>query len=142
MASKTLRAVDEQGELLLRRRVVTSPVSPEVVRAQPSFRAAIRLAANASGLEEKEIYVPLKIDAGHWTRMMNGDANFPDDKLEQFMDIVENEIPLEWLAFRRGKGLVMLEGEAERQLRHERERNERLSNENKLLRDLVQGKAA
>jgi hypothetical protein len=137
-----LRSVDAQGELPLRRNAPTSPVSPEVVRAQPSFRAAIRLAANASGLEEKEIYVSLKIDAGHWTRMMNGDANFPDDKLEQFMDIVENDIPLEWLAFRRGKGLVMLEGEAERQLRLEQEKNERLASENKLLRDLVQGKAA
>src|SRR3954466_929138 len=114
MASKTLYSVDAQGELALRRRVVTSPVSSEVVRAQPSFRAAIRLAANASGLEEKEIYVPLKIDAGHWTRMMNGDANFPDDKLEEFMDLVENEIPLEWLAFRRGKGLHMLESEAQK----------------------------
>lgn len=117
MRSKILRAVDEQGELPLKRRVVTSPVSPEVVKAQPSFRAAIRLAANASGMEEKEIYVPLKIDAGYWTRIMNGDANFPDDKLEQFMDLVENEIPLEWLAFRRGKGLVMLESEAQKQLR-------------------------
>lgn len=142
MRSKTLRSVDLQGELPLARRSVTSPVSPEVVRAQPTFRAAIRLAANASGLEEKEIYVPLKIDAGHWTRIMNGDANFPDDKLEQFMDLVENEIPLEWLAHRRGKGLVMLEGEAERQLRLEREANEKLKSENKLLRDLVQGKAA
>lgn len=141
MRSKTLRAVDGQAELPLRRTVLTSPVSPEVVRAQPSFRAALRLAANASGLEEKEIYLPLKIDAGHWTRMMNGDANFPDDKIEQFMDLVENEIPLEWLAFRRGKGLHMLEGEAERQLRLEREKNERLASENKLLRDLVQGKA-
>lgn len=141
MRSKLLRAVDVQGELPLRRATVTSPVSPEVVQAQPSFRAALRLAANASGLEEKEIYVPLKIDPGHWTRIMNGDANFPDDKLEQFMDLVENEIPLEWLAFRRGKGLVMLESEAARQLRLEKEHNERLENENKLLRDLVQGRA-
>lgn len=121
MASKTLRSVDSQGELPLTRRVVSSPVSADVVRAQPSFRAAIRLAANASGLEEKEIYMPLKIDGGYWTRIMNGDANFPDDKLERFMDLVENEIPLEWLAFRRGKGLYMLESEAERLLRLERE---------------------
>lgn len=117
MRSKTLRAVDAQGELPLARRPLTSPVAPSVVHAQPSFRAAIRLAANASGLEEKEIYLALKIDAGHWTRMMNGEANFPDDKLEAFMDIVENEIPLEWLAHRRGKGLVLLESEAEKQLR-------------------------
>lgn len=141
MASKNLRSVDGQGELSLTRRAVTSPVSPEVVQAQPSFRAALRLAANACGLEEKEIYVPLKIDAGHWTRIMNGDANFPDDKIEQFMDLVENEIPLEWLAWRRGKGLHMLESEAERLLRLKDDENQKLKDENRLLRQIAVGKA-
>lgn len=137
MGSKNLRSVDAQEELPLRRRLVTSPVSPQVVQAQPSFRAALRLAANASGLEEKEIYLPLKIDAGHWTRIMNGDANFPDDKIEAFMDLVENEIPLEWLAFRRGKGLHMLEGEAERLLRIEREARARAEEKLTYLEGLV-----
>lgn len=137
MRSKSLRAVDEQGELPLRRAAVTSPVSPEVVRAQPSFRAAIRLAANASGLEEKEIYVPLKIDGGYWTRIMNGDANFPDDKLEKFMDLVENEIPLEWLAFRRGKGLHMLQTEAEKQLHAAEARAQRAEDRLQYLESLV-----
>jgi hypothetical protein len=141
MGSKVLRSVDGQGELLLIRKSKPLPVALEIVHAQPSFKAAIRLAANVSGLEEKEIYLPLKIDAGHWTRMMNGDANFPDDKLEQFMDLVENDIPLEWLAFRRGKGLVMLEGEAERLLRLEREKNQELAKENRLLREIAQGRA-
>jgi hypothetical protein len=58
------------------------------------------------------------------------------------MTLCGNEIPLIWQALKRGKGVHMLEGEAERQLRIEQEKNERLASENKLLRDLVQGKAA
>lgn len=142
MGSKVLRAVDGQGELLLIRKPKPLPVALEIVHAQPSFRAAIRLAANVSGLEEKEIYLPLKIDAGHWTRMMNGEANFPDDKVERFMDLVGNDIPLEWLAFRRGMRLVMLESEAERLLRQEREKNHELTKENRLLREIAAGKVA
>lgn len=135
MTRKALHAVS-QGELPLKRAVQTSAVSAEVVRAQPSFRAAIRIAANASGLEEKEIYVTLKIDAGYWTRIMNGDANFPDDKIEQFMDLVGNEIPLEWLAFRRGKGLHMLQSEAEKQLLAERARADKAEERLAYLEDL------
>ena len=141
MGSKVLRVVDGQGELLLIRKPKPLPVPVEVIHAQPTFKAAVRLAANVSGLEEKEIYLPLKIDAGHWTRIMNGDGNFPDDKLEAFMDLVENDIPLEWLAYRRGKGLVMLEGEAERQLRIARDELAKEKEKSALLAQLLQGKA-
>lgn len=139
MRSKNLSVVDgPQRALPLSR---PQPIAEEVVFRQPTFSAAIRLAANVSGLDEKQIYRELDIDAGHWTRILNGDAHFPVDKLERFMDIVGNEIPLQWLANRRGKGLVMLETEAQRQLRLEQERNEKLTSENALLRSLVQGKA-
>jgi len=141
MTSKLLRAVDSQGEIPLTKPAQQQPVDPEVVFKQPTFSAAIRLAANCSGLEEKEIYVPLKIDASHWTRILNGAAHFPTDKLEFFMDIVGNEIPLLWLAHARGKGLVLLLSEAERLLKAEQERAEKLEDENKLLRDVLQGKA-
>jgi hypothetical protein len=53
------------------RRAPQAPVADEVIFAQPTMTAAIRLAANVSGLEEKEIYLPLKIDASHWTRILN-----------------------------------------------------------------------
>lgn len=141
MGSKTLRAVDGQGELPLSRATKQQPVADEVIFAQPTLRAAIRLAANVSGLEEKEIYLPLKIDASHWTRILNGDAHFPTDKLDQFCDIVGNDIPLAWWAHRRGKGLVLLLSEAERLLKAAQERESRLIDENALLRGLVQGKA-
>lgn len=141
MTSKVLRAVDSQGEIPFTRPAQQQPVEEGVVFKQPTFTAAIRLAANCSGLEEKEIYVPLKIDASHWTRILNGAAHFPTDKLELFMDLVGNEVPLQWLAHRRGKGLVLLLSEAERLLKAEQERAEKLEEENKLLRNLVQGRA-
>lgn len=125
MASKLLRAVDGQGELPLVRTPQQQPVAEEVIHAQPSMTAAIRLAANVSGLEEKEIYVPLKIDASHWTRITNGQAHFPTDKLDEFCNLIGNEIPLAWWARKRGKGLHMLETEAERLLRIERARAEK-----------------
>lgn len=138
MDSKVRSAVDEQGELALTRPAQRQPVEEGVVFKQPSFSAAIRLAANCSGLEEKEIYVPLKIDASHWTRILNGkNAHFPTDKLELFMDLVGNEIPLMWLAHRRGKGLVLLLSEAERLLKAEQGRAEKLAEENRVLRDVL-----
>ncbi len=141
MRSQKLRSVDGQAELPLTRTPQRQPVEEGVIQAQPKLSAAIRLAANVSGLEEKEIYLALKIDAGHWTRILNGDAHFPVDKLCDFMDLVGNEIPLQWLAHRRGKGLVLLLSEAERLLKAEHERAEKLAGENALLRGLVQGKA-
>lgn len=139
MRSKILHAVDDpQRELRLSR---PKPVAEEVIFAQQSFTAAIKLAANVSGLDEKQIYRDLAIDAGHWTRILNGDAHFPVDKLCEFMDLVGNEIPLQWLAHRRGKGLVLLLSEAERQLEVEREGRLKAEAENKLLRDVLQGKA-
>lgn len=141
MASNFRSSLDEQGELPLTRAPQQQPVVDEVIRAQPTLTAAIRLAANACGLDEKEIYMPLKIDASHWTRILNGQAHFPTDKLDEFCEIVGNEIPLAWWAWKRGRGLHMLETEAQRLLRLEREENDRLERENKLLRELVQGKA-
>lgn len=141
MASKNLRSVDGQGELPLTRTPQQQPVAEEVIFAQPTMTAAIRLAANVSGLEEKEIYVPLKIDASHWTRILNGQAHFPTDKLDEFCNIAGNEIVLVWWAHRRGKGLVLLLSEAERLLEVERGARAKAEAENKLLRDVLQGKA-
>lgn len=141
MKSKKLSAIAGQGELPLVRAATGEPVADEVIFRQPNFSAAIRLAVNVSELEEKEIYLPLGIDAGHWTRIMKADAHFPVDKLNDFCDLVRNEIPLVWWARCRGKGLHMLQTEAERLLEAEREKNEKLAIENKVLRDVCQGRS-
>jgi hypothetical protein len=140
MASKIRSLFDGQGELPLTRNPRPQPVAEEVIFAQPTFTAAIRLAANVSGLEEKEIYVPLKIDASHWTRILNGQAHFPPDKLDQFCNLIGNDIPLVWWAHRRGKGLHMLETEAERQLQVEQAARIEAEKKVSLLTEILKGK--
>ena len=103
-----------QTELPLARKPQQLTIPEELVNNQPSLSAAIALCIQASGLEEKEVYIPLEIDAGHWTRIMKGDAHFPVNKLNQLMDMCGNEAPLIWLAHSRGKGVVLLKSEAER----------------------------
>ena len=94
-----------------------APVDAGVIHNQPDMTAAIRLCIQVSGRDQKGICLDLEIDNGHWTRMLNHQAHFPQDKLTALMDLCGNEIPLEWLAYQRRKGLHMLESGAERLLR-------------------------
>lgn len=113
MQSKLLRSVD-QPELALARKPDSVEVPMSLVVKQPSFAGAIALCVQLSGLEEKEVYLSLEIDAGHWTRIMKGDAHFPVNKLNTLMDLCGNEAPLMWLSNSRGYALVLLKSEAER----------------------------
>jgi len=120
MRSKVLRRVagpDGQLELLATASPALAAIPDEVVAAQPNFTAAINLGISASGLEDKEIYLPLQIDPGHWTRIRQGRAHFPVDRLEQLMMLSGNDIPLRWLALRRGYDLMPREDAKDRQLR-------------------------
>ena len=141
MRSNNLTTVD-QPELALARKADLMDVPLELVLKQPSLSGAVALCVQLSGLDDKEIYLSLGIDAGHWTRIMKGDAHFPLNKLNDLCTMCGNESPLIWWAHSRGYGLVMLKSEAERraemaaaELLMEREKN-------KLLMQLLQGKAA
>lgn len=141
MQSNNLTTVD-QPELALARKADLMDVPLELVLKQPSLSGAVALCVQLSGLDDKEIYLSLGIDAGHWTRIMKGDAHFPLNKLNDLCTMCGNESPLLWWAHSRGYGLVMLKSEAERraemaaaELLMEREKN-------KLLMQLLQGKAA
>ena len=141
MRSKELSQV-EHPELPLARKADPVEVPLDLVVKQHSLSAAIALCVPVSGLEEKEVYLSLEIDAGHWTRIMKGDAHFPVNKLNNLMDLCGNEAPLMWLANSRGYGLVVLKTEAERRaemaeraLREERDKV-------RFLTELLQGKAA
>lgn len=144
--STLLRAVEQGGLLLARSPRVPEQeeVSISSIAKRPTLLSAINYCIEVSSLDDKEIALALGIDAGHFSNIRKGKTgcHFPTNKLDDLMTLCGNEIPLIWQALKRGKGVHMLEGEAERQLRLERERNERLEGENKLLRDLVQGKAA
>lgn len=86
----------------------------ESILARKSLLGAINLCIDLSGLDEKEIYIPLGIDAGHWSNLRKGKGHFPPDRINDLMDLCCNEAPLIWQAYRRGYGLVVLKTEAER----------------------------
>lgn len=130
MASNLLTGVDGGDELPLSRRPQQANVSIELIRSKKTSGAAFTLACDASGLEDKEIYLPLKIDAGYFSRMKKGDATLQADMIRQFCDHVGNNIYAEWLAYQLGCTLVQIESETQRQLRLiteelNRERSER-----------------
>lgn len=137
----------EQGRLLLSntpRAPDPEEVSLQSIARKRTLLDAINYCIEVSGLDDKAIAISLGIDAGHFSNIRKGKAgcNFPITKLDDLMNLCGNEIPLLWQAMKRGKGLVMLEGEAERRLRVEQEECERLRRENKLLREIAVGKAA
>jgi hypothetical protein len=118
-------------------------VDTEAVRRQPSMTKAITLCADLAGfVNDKDLCRVLEIDQPVWARIKSGQANFPQDKLLDLMDEAGNEVPLIWLADRRGYLLTPKESELEKRLRAEREARVKAEEENKLLRDLIQGRKA
>ena len=116
----------------------------EMIRAKRTKGAAFTLACDASGLEDKEIAMAMKpvIDPGTFSKMKKGMATLDADLLTQFCEVVGNKIYPEWLAYQVGCQLVMIQSEAERIAVEERTKREEAERENKLLRQLLQGKAA
>ena len=130
--------MEHQGELLLTR-PSRSTIGEEVIHAQRSFSAAIALAVSASGLDDKEVYITLEIDASHWTKIRKGEANFPVDKLNRLMDLLGNEVPLRWLAHSRGYGLHLIQSESERRLQAAEQRALGAEEKLRYLESLVTG---
>lgn len=114
MESNHLSRVAGQAELGLARRPASAEVPIEIVRAQKTSGAAFSLACQASGLEDKEIYMACGLDAGYFSRIKKGDATLQGDVVELFCSVVGNTIYPEWIAYRVGCTLVMMQTEAER----------------------------
>lgn len=135
------QAAVAQASLPLSRRALAVDVPLDVIRKRATFLAAINLMFDVSGLDDKEISLTLEIDPGHFSNIRRGKqgSHFPVNKLEAAMDLCENEIPLLWLADRRGKGVYMLLSEAERQLIAEREARIRAEDRLGYLESLVTG---
>lgn len=119
-----------------------SQIPIELIHAQKSGGAAFSLACQASGLEDKEIYMALGIDAGYFSRMKKGDATLQDEKMRDFCSVVGNTIYPEWRAYQIGCTLMMIQSEAERMAAEAKAMLEESERENRLLRQLLQGKAA
>ena len=113
IAANNLRLAS-QPELPLAREAERRGVAHNLIHAQKTAAAAVSLACQVSGLDDKEIYMSLNIDAAQFSRIKKGDSNFPADKIAAFCKVVGNNVYPEWIAFQIGCGLVMLKSEAER----------------------------
>ncbi|MFT3815246.1 MAG: transcriptional regulator [Acidovorax sp.] len=118
------------------------PVDVRLVQKLPSAAAAFGLACAHSGLEDREIYGVLGIDAGYFSRIKSGTATLQAQHVREFCRIVGNTAYLEWLAWQVGCTLVLAQTEAERRAEEAEERAKAAEAENRLLRQLVQGKVA
>lgn len=124
MKSRTQTVLDDpQRPLRLVR--TDQRIDLRLITAQPSMLAAIKLCISAAGFEAgKEVYAELGIDAGHWSRILRGEAHFPVNKLHALMDLCGNEAPLQWLVHDRGYDVSSLrfrENELEKSNRELRE---------------------
>lgn len=128
--------VDGQARLVLapQRRAVDA----ELVRRCPTMTRAIELCVQASGEKnDKPVYSDLGIDAATWSRIKQGEANFPHEKLEALMERCGNDVPLVWLADRRGYELRRKLSVVEQDLEAERARNDDLARKLAYFEELV-----
>lgn len=126
MKSNRMHAFDEP-KLPLRLKRSDQDIDQRMVIAQPTLLSAIKLCISAAGFEaDKQVYGELGIDAGHWSRIMRGEAHFPVDKLPAVMDLCGNEAPLIWLTHARGYDVSSL-----------RKRETDIERENRELRNTI-----
>lgn len=126
-------------ELALARQPDKATIPIELIWRQQSVAAAFCLACQTSGLEDKEIYLQLDIDAGTFSRIKKGDANLPGDKVALFCRVVGNTIYVEWIANQVGCTLMMLKSEAERRAEEAEQRARQAEAQVDLLTRVLQG---
>ncbi len=120
------------------------PVEIDAIARQSSMSKALVLCQTLSGLDDKQFIGSKGIVEGQaqWSRIMGpaGQHNFPQDKLNLFMDIAGNEAPMLWLLHSRGYDLNSLrkrETETELKLRKAEERIKQLEHEARIKADFV-----
>lgn len=128
-----------QGELSLARPGRSMSVPVEMIRTRKSAAAAFTLACDVSGLEDKEIYMALAIDAGYFSRIKKGNASLDADRIAKFCQIVGNTIYPEWIAYQVHCGLVLLKTEAERRAEQAEASLEREREKVRLLEGILRG---
>lgn len=112
------------------------------VRMRPSMTKAIVLCAELGGFEnDKDFCREIDLDPSTWSQIQTGARFFPQDKYERLFEACANEVPLIWLADRRGYELVPKETEMERRLRLAQESNTEKDRTIAVLMKALQGRA-
>jgi wyosine [tRNA(Phe)-imidazoG37] synthetase (radical SAM superfamily) len=127
-------------ELALSRAPEQAQVPIELIRRQQSAGAAFSLACQASGLDDKEIYLQLSIDPGTFSRIKKSEATLQADKISDFAKAVGNSVYSEWLAYQVGCTLVMIKSEAERRADESERRAKEAEAQVKMLKSLLVGR--
>ena len=76
---------------------------------------AIHLCIHLSRFPHYVIAEKLGVDRGHWTRMMQGQAHFPTNKIASLMQLCGNYAPLQWLAKATGQEIAIDQRELRKQ---------------------------
>lgn len=139
--SKTATRV-EQAELPLTRAADRISVPIEMIRAKKTSGAAFTLACDASGLDDKEIYLALGIDAGYFSNIKKGKATLQADLIAPFCGVVANTIYPEWIAYQTGCTLVLIKSEAERRADAAEARAAELERRLQYATELLQGRVS
>jgi hypothetical protein len=92
-----MNASVEQLNLIGKQRVVIPPdYQDQSARKCKSRSHALRKCVEISDLEPKEIYGPLGIDQGQWSRIWAGTAFLNPDLKFEFMKLCGNYVPLRY----------------------------------------------
>ena len=134
--------IENHLELALARNPDRAEIPIELVRIQHSPGAAVSLACQASGHEDKEIYMQIGIDAGTFSRIKKGEATLQADKEAAFCKAVGNAIYPEWRAYQIGCTLVVIKSEAERRAEEAELRAKRAEDQVEMLKSMFVGRAA
>lgn len=94
-------------------------VDAALVDKRSTFTSALVLCAELGDMTPQRLAGPIVKDEESWSRIKSPTPKqfFPQDRLLDFMNLCQNEVPLIWLARRRGYNLVPMETELQRQLR-------------------------
>lgn len=97
-------------------------VDQATIERLASMSKALVLCADMGGFEnDKDFCREMDIDPATWSQIQTGARYFPHDRYERLFEACANEVPLHWLASRRGYVLVPKQTEMERRLAVERE---------------------
>lgn len=77
-------------------------IADAVLANYPTMLKAINVCISVSGLQDEQIADLIGTSNGNFSKYLSGQYNFPPDKLIPLMKLTGNDIPLRWLALKRG----------------------------------------
>jgi hypothetical protein len=90
------------------------PVDHILIKQCDTLLDAIHLCIHLSKFQHHVVCKRLGIDKGHWSRIMQGGAHFPTNKIKDLMGICGNLAPLQWLSNACGIPLALEEKQVRR----------------------------